>query len=130
MTAADEIGSGKMADGVEGFPGSSILGDAMNATWKTQMPLAVVASLVVIALMLVARSQPVRAERDVASTSGPRYSVVETEAHNLIVTDNVTNILYFYTIDKDKPIGSELKLRGSIDLNKVGEPALKPKKSE
>jgi hypothetical protein len=102
----------------------------MNATWKTRMPLAVFAGLVVIALVVTARSQPVRAERAAGPTSGPRYSVVETEAHNLIVTDNQTNILYFYTIDKDKPIGSELKLRGSIDLNKVGEPAIKPKKTK
>ena len=101
----------------------------MNATWKTRMPLAVGAGLVVIALILMARSQPVRAEGDAKPTSGPRYSVVETEAHNLIVTDNQTNILYFYTIDKDQPIGSDLKLRGSLDLNKVGEPVLKPKKA-
>jgi hypothetical protein len=101
----------------------------MNATWKTRMPLAVVTGLVVIALIFMARSQPVRAERDAPATSGPRYSVVETEAHNLIVTDNQTNTLYFYTIEKDKPIGSELKLRGSIDLTKVGEPVIKPKKA-
>ena len=100
----------------------------MTATWKTRMPLAVVAGLVVIALTFTTRSQPVRAERDAGPTSGPRYSVVETEASNLIVTDNQTNTLYFYTIDKDKPIGSELKLRGSIDLTKVGGPTLKPKK--
>ena len=101
----------------------------MNATWKTRLPLAVVAGLVVLALLFTARSQPVRAEREAGATSGPRYSVVETAAHNLIVTDNQTNTLYFYTIDKDKPIGSELKLRGSIDLNKVGEPVIKPKKT-
>ena len=68
------------------------------------------------------------AARDAGPTPGPRYSVVETQAHNLIITDNQTNILYFYTIDKDKPIGSEFKLRGSIDLTKVGEPVIKPKK--
>jgi hypothetical protein len=101
----------------------------MNATWKTRVSLAVVAGLVVFALILTARSQFVRAEGDAKPTSGPRYSVVETEAHNLIVTDNQTNTLYFYTIDKDKPIGSELKLRGSIDLNKVGEATMKPKKT-
>ena len=101
----------------------------MNATWKTRMPLAVVAGLVVIALIFTARSRPVRAERDAGATAGPRYSVVETEAHNLIVTDNQTNTLYFYTIDRDKPIGSELKLRGTLDLTKVGERVIKPKKS-
>ena len=100
----------------------------MNATWKARMPLAVVAGLAVLALIFTARSLPVRAERDAGATSGPRYSVVETEAHNLIVTDNQTNALYFYTVDKGKPIGSELKPRGSIDLTKVGGPTLKPKK--
>lgn len=44
-----------------------------------------------------------------------------TEGHNLLVTDNGANKLYFYTIDKDKPIGSPLKLRASVDLTKVGE---------
>jgi hypothetical protein len=101
----------------------------MNASWKTRLPLAAVAGLVLIALIVAARSQPVRAERDAGPASGPRYSVVETQAHNLIVTDNQTNTLYFYTIDKDKPIGSELKLRGSLDLTKVGDPVLKPKKA-
>lgn len=101
----------------------------MNATWKTWMPPAVVAGLVVIALIFTAHSQPVQAQRDAKLTSGPRYSVVETQAHNLIITDNQTNTLYFYTIDKEKPIGSELKLRGSIDLNKVGEPVIKPIKA-
>jgi hypothetical protein len=55
---------------------------------------------------------------------GPHYSVVITEAHNLLVTDNATNKLYFYTTDKDKPIGSPLKLRASIDLTKVGDPEI------
>jgi len=49
------------------------------------------------------------------------YTVVMTEAHNLLVTDNAANKLYFYTIDKDKPIGSPLKLRASVDLSQVGE---------
>jgi hypothetical protein len=44
-----------------------------------------------------------------------------TEGHNLLVTDNATNKIYFYTIDKDKPIGSPLKLRADVDLTKVGE---------
>jgi hypothetical protein len=62
--------------------------------------------------------------------NGPRYTVVESEAHNLIVTDNKTNTLYFYTIDKDKEVGSELRLRGSIDLNQVGKPEIKPAKGQ
>jgi hypothetical protein len=52
--------------------------------------------------------------------------VVETEGHNLIVTDNHTNTLYFYTIDKGAKIGSELKLRGQVDLKQVGGKAIKP----
>ena len=53
--------------------------------------------------------------------------MVETEGHNLIVTDNQTNTLYFYTIDKDKEIGTELRLRGTVDLAQVGKPVIKPK---
>jgi hypothetical protein len=56
----------------------------------------------------------------------PHYSVVETQGHNLIVTDNQTNIIYFYTIDKDKEIGSELRLRGHLNLTDVGKEVLKP----
>ncbi len=58
----------------------------------------------------------------------PHYTVVETEGHNLIVTDNHANQLYFYTIDKGAEIGSELKLRGSVDLSNVGKAGLMPKK--
>jgi hypothetical protein len=56
----------------------------------------------------------------------PRYTVVHTEALNLIVTDNRTNTLYFYAIDEGQEVGADLKLRGSVDLNKVGEPVLHP----
>src|SRR5262245_18990672 len=54
-----------------------------------------------------------------------RYTVVMTEAHNLLITDKGSNKLYFYTIDKDKPIGSPLKLRASADLTQVGEQEVK-----
>ena len=57
----------------------------------------------------------------------PRYSVVATEGHNLIVTDNSTNTLYYYTIEREKPIGSELHLRGTVDLHQVGKPTIKPR---
>src|SRR5438128_1677087 len=106
----------------------------MNTNWKNRLPLAVVAVLVVAALIAFTRLQPVRAERAAAaasaSASPARYSVVETEAHNLIVTDNQTNTLYFYTIDKDKEVGSELKLRGSVDLTQVGKAVIKPIKGK
>jgi hypothetical protein len=94
------------------------------------MPLAAVAAAVVVALVVMARWEPARAERNAAPTSGPHYTVIDTEGHNLIVTDNESNTLYFYTIDKDKPIGSDLKLRGTLDLNQVGKATLKPTKTE
>ena len=64
----------------------------------------------------------------VMQASPARYTVVETEGHNLIVTDNQANQLYFYTVDKGAEIGSELKLRGSLDLSKVGTSGITPKK--
>jgi hypothetical protein len=99
----------------------------MNAKWKTRLTLVGVAALVVAGLIALARFQPARAQGADGGTSGPRYTVGETEGHNLIVTDNKTNTLYFYTIDKEKEVGSELKLRGTIDLNQVGKPEIMPK---
>jgi hypothetical protein len=51
---------------------------------------------------------------------------VETEGHNLLVTDNATNTLYFYTVDKGDPPGSDLKSRATVDLTQVGKPVIKP----
>lgn len=62
--------------------------------------------------------------------TGPRYSVVMTEGHNLVVTDNGTNRVYFYTIDKEGQIGDPLKLRGHIDLRQVGQPEITPQKAK
>jgi hypothetical protein len=83
-----------------------------------------------VAVLSASRSAFLRAEqadKAAAAASGQRYTVVETEGHNLLVTDNTTNIFYFYTVDKGEPVGSELKLRGTLDLNDVGKPSLKPK---
>jgi hypothetical protein len=101
----------------------------MTSTWKNQWPVAVAAAVVLFALIVLNSFQPARAQREDGSISGPRYSVIDSEGHNLIVTDNRTNTLYFYTIDKDKEVGSELKLRGTIDLNQVGKPVIKPTKA-
>ena len=60
-------------------------------------------------------------------TGGPKYTVVETDGTNLLVVDNSTNVMHYYTIDQDKQVGAELKLRGSIDLNQVGKPIILPK---
>ena len=62
----------------------------------------------------------------VGGAGGPHYTVVETEGHNLLVTDNASNTLYFYTVDKGKDPGSELKLRAKVDLKQVGEPVITP----
>lgn len=56
-----------------------------------------------------------------------RYSVVATEGTNLIVTDNKTNLLYFYVVDRDQEAGAELKLRGTVDLSRVGQAVIRPK---
>jgi hypothetical protein len=88
----------------------------------------VAAGMVIVALGWMLASRSVLAEGDAAkgAVSGPRYTVVETEGHNLIVTDNGTNTLYFYTIDRDAKIGSDLKLRGQVDLKQVGKEVIKP----
>ena len=62
--------------------------------------------------------------------AGPKYTIVETEGTNLLVVDNSTNTLFFYTVDPDKTIGDDLHLRGSVDLNQVGQPAIKPKSTK
>jgi hypothetical protein len=98
----------------------------MNASWKNRLPLLAVVGLVVVAVVVLARWQPAHAARADGPVTGPRYTVVMTEGHNLIVTDNGTNTLHFYTIDKDKEIGSDLHLRGSVDLSQVGKDTIKP----
>jgi hypothetical protein len=100
----------------------------MNANGKKRLPMALAALLVAAALIVLARYQPARAERAADPAAFSRYAVIDTEGHNLIVTDNQSNTLFFYTIDRDKEIGSELKLRGTLDLRQVGKPTLKPMK--
>src|ERR1700738_1897891 len=95
----------------------------MIKCWRTG---AVAALLIVFAVaMLVAPSIRSTAfgktVEGTGSAGGAHYTVVMTEGHNLLVTDNASNKLYFYTIDKDKPIGSPLKLRASVEVNKVGD---------
>jgi hypothetical protein len=98
----------------------------MNPNVKKLLPWALVAVLAVIGVLAFNQSSPARAQGDDAGVSGPRYSVIDSEAHNLIVVDNKTNTLYFYTIDKGKEVGADLKLRGTIDLKQVGQPTIKP----
>jgi hypothetical protein len=100
----------------------------MIASWKSGVSLALATALVVVVVVGLCW-QPALAQKEGGATGGPRYSVIDTEGHNLIVTDNQKNTLYFYTIDKDAKIGSDLKLRGTVDLSQVGEPVIKPSKA-
>ena len=98
----------------------------LKTSWNRVLAACVV--FLVIALFLALSSESAFGQRRPGGAMPPmgaHYSVVMTEGHNLLVTDNGTNKLYFYTIDKDKPIGSPLKLRASLDLTKVGEEEIK-----
>ena len=64
------------------------------------------------------------------ATAGPKYTVVDSEGTNLEVVDNASNTLYFYCVDPGKEVGEELHLRGSVDLNDVGKPVLRPKSAK
>ena len=100
----------------------------MNQTRMRCGAVVLALALAVGALALLNRGQPAlgagQADRP---ASGHHYTVVETEGHNLVVTDNATNTLYFYTVDKGQPPGSDLKLRASVDLKQVGQPVIRPK---
>jgi outer membrane scaffolding protein for murein synthesis (MipA/OmpV family) len=63
------------------------------------------------------------------AAAGPKYTVVETDILSALVVDNSTNTVYFYTTEPNAEPGADLHLRGSLDLNQVGQPMLKPKKA-
>jgi hypothetical protein len=95
---------------------------------RTGLLVALVLGVIVGAFLVGSHTPPAFSRADEKGAAGfGRYNVVETEGHNLIVTDNQTNILYFYTIDKEKSVGTELHLRGTVDLTQVGKPVIKPK---
>jgi hypothetical protein len=62
-----------------------------------------------------------QADDPLKATGLPRYTVIETQGFNLLVTDNAASKLYYYATDKDAPVGAPLKLRASLDLTKVGQ---------
>jgi hypothetical protein len=95
--------------------------------WKSGV-LVVVGVVLLGAVLSFTNRAPVQAAEQGGASTG-RYTVVETQGHNLLVTDNTTNTLYYYTTDKDKEIGSDLKLRGSIDLTQVGKATIQIKKA-
>jgi predicted lipoprotein with Yx(FWY)xxD motif len=96
----------------------------MNKNSGNRLAIVLAVALIAVGMQAVVNSQPTHSGG--ASMGAPHYTVVATEGHNLIVTDNHSNTLYFYTIDKDKEVGAELKLRGSVDLNQAGKPEIKP----
>lgn len=103
----------------------------MHTNRTKAVSLAIAIALVAVAVVGLCW-QPALAQRGGDGGAGggsPRYSVIDTEGHNLIVTDNRTDTLYFYTIDKDAKIGSDLKLRGTIDLKQVGKDVITPTKT-
>jgi hypothetical protein len=66
------------------------------------------------------------AAQGTATATFARFRVVETDGMSLIVTDNQKHTLFFYTVDQgDKP-GADLHLRGTVDLNNVGQATIKP----
>jgi hypothetical protein len=97
----------------------------MNKTWKGGLVVGMAAGIAVALLLSASLGQRAMGRAAEGNAGAPHYSVVITEGHNLLVSDNANNTLYFYAKDKDKPIGSPLKLRASLDLGKVGEPEIK-----
>jgi hypothetical protein len=100
----------------------------MNSAWKFLGTIVLVPALVVGILTGMNLLQPTSslAQKD-QGAPGSRYTVVHTEGTNIIVTDNKTNTVYYYTVDPGSEPGSDLKLRGSLDLSQIGEQVIKPK---
>jgi hypothetical protein len=94
-----------------------------NCKWTT---LLVLIAGGLIGAMAVGLAQPPSAAGGGKLVGHPRYHVVHSEGSNLIATDNHSNMLYFYSIDKDQEVGAELKLRGTIELERLGAPIIRP----
>ncbi len=93
----------------------------MSKNWKSASGLLAIG--LIVGIVLTFSSDRSAAQKDAPKGS---YSVVATDGAHLIVVDNGTNKLYFYTIDKDGKVGDDLKLRGTVNLQDVGKPSIKP----
>jgi hypothetical protein len=82
-------------------------------------------SLMVVAVIVMSCLPSAPAQRAEPAGSGPRYTVIETQGFNLLVTDTATNKLYYYATDKEASVGSPMKLRASLDLSQVGRKEIK-----
>ena len=88
------------------------------------------AVLAICAVVMIAVSVNwLQAEKQGGKDALPHYSVVSTDAAHLIITNNRTDTLHFYTVGRDKEPGDDLHLRGSINLNRVGDAKIKVTKS-
>ena len=89
-----------------------------------------IAVVVLVITIVVFGLRPRTEAQAPGQAAGAKYTVVDTEGTNLLVVDNSTNTLYFYTVEPGKEVGDDLHIRGSLDLNEVGKPVLRPKKAD
>jgi hypothetical protein len=104
-------------------------------TWKTlgwgMAVVVFVIALAVFGLQPRTQAQQGAAQQGAAQVeAGARYTVVDSDASNLIVVDNRSNKLYFYTEEPGQEVGQDLHLRGSIDLSEVGKPMIRPRQAK
>ncbi len=99
----------------------------MLSPWKITVPASLLALAAGVLLGMNLFQPALGTAQQFPAGRPARYSVVHTEGTNLIVTDNKTNTVYYYTTDQGAEPGSDLKLRGSLDLRQVGQPVLKAK---
>jgi hypothetical protein len=91
-------------------------------------PVLAIVACAMLATALVATGASGQGDAAAAKGSnGGKYTVVETDGELLIVTDNSSNTLYFYTLDEGSQPGDAMKLRGAVDLNQVGNASIKPR---
>src|SRR5260370_39295655 len=99
----------------------------MSLRWKTSIVFAVVAALVGGLVLGMSLSQPAHAGgAGKGAVVAPRYSGVHTEGTELIVQDNKSDTLCFYTIYAEEKPGAVLQLRGSGELSQTGQAMTAP----
>jgi hypothetical protein len=92
----------------------------MSNLWKNGIGLLAIALAIGLVLSLSAERSAGQKE------TGKNLTVVATDGTHLVVTDNQAHKVYFYAIEQGGKPGDELKLRGTINLEDVGKPIIKP----